>query len=64
MRGLAVLASVSLDDQAGIEAREVGDIRADGHLPSKLEAESLPAAKHAPEALFSLGRVKAKLFCE
>jgi hypothetical protein len=51
-----VLETVSLDDQLSANAKKVDDIRAEGNLPTKLEAVQTSVAKEAPEAKLSLSR--------
>jgi hypothetical protein len=44
-----MLAAVKLDDEAGVWAEEVGDVRADPDLPAEFEAEQAAAAEGLPE---------------
>jgi hypothetical protein len=46
---LAMLTAVELDQQAMRQAREIDDVRADRHLPSKTIAPHLTIAKLPPK---------------
>jgi hypothetical protein len=56
---VAMLAAIGFDDQSGVVAEEIGDERADGNLPAKLEGAEPPIAQHRPELAFGLGRLPA-----
>jgi hypothetical protein len=56
-RGFDVLAAVELDDQPGLQAGEIGDVRSDGDLASEAGVEELPAAQAAPQSAFRFSQV-------
>ena len=47
--------AVHLDGQFGFDAKEVGEVVADGELSTELEAVDLSAAQQAPEERFGRG---------
>src|SRR6185503_2005935 len=47
--------AVHLDGQFGFDAKEVGEVVADGELSTELEAVDLSAAQPAPEERFGRG---------
>jgi hypothetical protein len=50
-----VVGAVHLDGQFGFDAKEVGEVGADGELSTELEAVDLSAAQPAPEERFGRG---------
>ena len=59
-RVVGMLAAVEFDDQARIEAGEVGDVGADGSLAAEAVAVELASAEARPEMLFGVGGVFAE----
>ncbi len=56
-----MLTPIDLDDQPGLQAGEIDDIRADGYLSSKLVASELPATQPLPESALGIGHVGAQV---
>jgi hypothetical protein len=52
-----MLATIRFDDELGINAKKIGDVRSDRRLPTKLQPVQLPIAEVVPQTLFGVGRV-------
>jgi len=61
--GLGMLPAVQFDDQLGVDAAEVGDVAADGILPSPLPAAEPAVAQGLPESGFGAGLAGAEVSC-
>lgn len=55
-----MLAAVEFDDEAGLLAEEVGDVRANRRLAAEFGAEQTAAAQVAPEQGFGIGGIATK----
>jgi len=55
-----MLPSIELDDQAGLEADEVDDVRADRALSKKLHSHHATRPQVVPESLLSVSRLGAQ----
>ena len=60
---VVVLTAVKLEDEFGVEAGEIDDVFADGHLPPKTKSIHLFAAQVMPEFSFRLGRIGSQIAC-
>jgi hypothetical protein len=55
-RLLDVLPTIELDDEPPLDANEIHDVAADGHLAPKLVTVELPIAHAIPQPLLRIGR--------
>ena len=60
---LRMMATVELDEKAGLEAGEVRDVGADGDLAAEVAPIDRNASQGAPENPLRLGGVRAELLC-
>ena len=58
-----MLATVQFDDEPGLRACEVGDVRGDGVLAAEVQSVELTATQPAPEQTLGVGHVLAQLAC-
>jgi hypothetical protein len=56
----AVLAAIRLDDEAALDAREVGDVVSDRFLPAELEAAKLTISQPGPKPMLGIRRLASK----
>jgi len=53
---LKMLPTIQLDDQPRFKANKVGDVSAQGHLPTEAKTRQLAAPQLLPQAVFGIGR--------
>lgn len=58
--GIRMLAAIRFDDEPGLEAEEIRDIRPDWHLPPEFRPRKLAVAQDAPQPVFGIGHGVAK----
>jgi hypothetical protein len=64
LRALGMLTTVQFDNQTGIGADEIRDVRADFMLPPKFPSQQLAVAQLSPECAFGIGLARAQGACE
>jgi hypothetical protein len=60
---IAVMLAIDLDHQPGLQAGEVGEVRAERELARELVVQQLPAAEAAPEPAFGPRHLLSQLPC-
>jgi hypothetical protein len=54
---IEVLATIDFDDEAVLDRREIGDVRANRSLTPKLVARQSPIPQRHPQPMFGIGGV-------
>jgi hypothetical protein len=59
-----VLASIQLDNDAGLETREITNVGTNGVLSTELEVVDLPSPQPTPKQPFGISGVLATISCK